>query len=123
MKALTLKQPHAHRVAHGEKTIELRQWTTSYRGPLLICSSKRGVDDGATDSMPRGVAVCVVELCSIRPATNEDRRAACVVRDIDPSRDFAWEVRLVRRIEPFHVRGRLGLFDVDVDLHNLKEAT
>jgi len=36
MKALTVRQPWAHHIAQGLKTIEVRSWRTSYRGPLLI---------------------------------------------------------------------------------------
>lgn len=43
MKALSVKQPWAELIASGVKTIETRTWYTSYRGPLLICSSKRPV--------------------------------------------------------------------------------
>jgi hypothetical protein len=35
-RALSLKQPWAALLVHGHKTIEVRRWPTSYRGPLLI---------------------------------------------------------------------------------------
>jgi len=41
MKALTLFQPWATLVAIGAKKIETRSWTTNYRGPLAIHSSKK----------------------------------------------------------------------------------
>lgn len=40
MKALTLLQPWASLLAHGEKTIETRSWSTNYRGKVLITASK-----------------------------------------------------------------------------------
>ncbi len=40
MKCLSLKQPFADLLAHGEKTIELRKWDTSFRGKFLIHASK-----------------------------------------------------------------------------------
>jgi len=40
MKCLSLKQPFADILAHGEKTIELRKWNTSFRGEFLIHASK-----------------------------------------------------------------------------------
>jgi ASCH domain len=40
MKCLSLKQPFADLLAHGEKTIELRKWKTSFRGEFLIHASK-----------------------------------------------------------------------------------
>lgn len=40
MKALNVKQPWAWLIASGKKTIETRTWSTKYRGPILIVSSK-----------------------------------------------------------------------------------
>lgn len=40
MKALTVQQPHAYLIAAGEKRVENRTWTTSYRGPLAIHAGK-----------------------------------------------------------------------------------
>ncbi|HSF50671.1 MAG TPA: ASCH domain-containing protein [Nitrososphaeraceae archaeon] len=37
---MSLKQPFADLLAHGEKTIELRKWNTSFRGEFLIHASK-----------------------------------------------------------------------------------
>ena len=39
MKALSLYEPWATLIALGEKRYETRSWTTTYRGPLLICAS------------------------------------------------------------------------------------
>lgn len=36
MKALTICQPYAELIACGEKRVENRTWSTSYRGPLAI---------------------------------------------------------------------------------------
>jgi hypothetical protein len=38
--ALSLKQPWATLLAHGRKTIEVRRWSTTYRGPLLIHAAR-----------------------------------------------------------------------------------
>lgn len=40
MKALTLTQPWATLVAKGDKHIETRSWSTTYRGPLAIHAAK-----------------------------------------------------------------------------------
>lgn len=40
MKALSLTQPWASLVAIGEKKIETRSWSSSYRGPLAIHAAK-----------------------------------------------------------------------------------
>lgn len=38
-RALTIHQPWASLIACGEKTVENRTWSTSYRGPVLIHAS------------------------------------------------------------------------------------
>ena len=40
MKTLSLKQPFAELVASGKKKIELRKWSTKFRGEFLIHASK-----------------------------------------------------------------------------------
>jgi hypothetical protein len=36
MRAITIRQPHAQLILLGEKTIELRSWSTRYRIPLTV---------------------------------------------------------------------------------------
>ena len=106
MKALSIRQPWASLIACAEKTIELRAWTTRYRGPLLICASANEQSDG-----PKGVAVAIVDLVDVRPATPADATAA----RCQPCEDaFAWLLAHARPVDPFPVKGRLGLFDVDL---------
>src|SRR3989339_577320 len=47
MKAISLWQPWASLCAVGAKLYETRSWSTSYRGPLLICAAKGGLCTGA----------------------------------------------------------------------------
>jgi hypothetical protein len=104
IRALSVRQPWASLIAEGRKTIETRSWRTSYRGPLLIVSTKR------PDISPAGQALCLVELVDCRPMTPDDERAAGC-----PWRDGAWSWVLVwvRRVEMSPVTGRQGLFFVD----------
>lgn len=106
MKALSLHQPWASLIAQGKKTIETRRWATSYRGPLLICSSGRPVIDG----LPAGKALCVVDLVGCRPMTRADEKAACC--DLYPGA-FAWVLDNRKRVQPFPVQGQQRFFDVD----------
>ena len=94
MKALSVMPYPADRIASGEKVEEYRSWQTEYRGDLLICASSR--NEGP--DLVRGHAICVVELYDIRK---------------DGDRDFAWLIRNVRFVEPFPVKGKLHLYDVD----------
>jgi len=106
MKAVSIKQPWASLIAVGIKTLEIRQWPTEHRGPLLIVSSRRPVIDGHR----HGQALCVVNVVDCRRMTRDDLPFACI-------REFyfdhyAWVLRDVKLIEPFSVIGQLRLFDV-----------
>lgn len=105
MKALSVRQPWADKIARGEKTIEVRTWGTRYRGPLLICASAKACGD-----LPTGVSVCVVHLVDVRPITSNDASAACCA--VDPDIEFAWVLSDPKPIDHSPVKGRLGLFDV-----------
>jgi hypothetical protein len=110
MKALSIKQPWANLIASGEKTVETRLWKTDYRGPLLICSSKR------PDIAPAGHAIAVAQLVDCRPMSVLDEGAArCMKYD----GAVAWVLADVKRIKPFPVQGRIGLFEIGVNEEDL----
>ena len=60
-RALVVRQPRASLIARGEKTVEVRSWTTPYRGPLVIVVAARPA------TPPGGMAICVVE---VRPLSS-----------------------------------------------------
>src|SRR5262245_30199672 len=105
MKALSVKQPWANMIASGEKTIETRTWPTDYRGPLLIVSSKE------PRIAPAGCAVAIVQLTDCRPMTRADECAACC-----PTYQgaYSWVFEGVSAITPVPVRGKIGIFEVDI---------
>ena len=117
MKALSIRQPWASWIASGKKYIETRTWTTSYRGPILICSSKTwddavGVFDEAARALVYGHAIAIAQLVDCRPMTEADQHDACCFYMLGR---YAWVLRDVHRIErPFPVRGMPGLFDVEL---------
>ena len=113
MKALSIKQPWASMIASGEKTIETRTWPTDYRGPLLIVSTKEPRID------PAGYALAVVQLKDCRPMTRADERAACC-----PTYQgaYSWVFEGISPINPVPVRGKLGIFDVEIDENLLELA-
>lgn len=107
MKLLSIKQPWASRIARGVKTIELRSWSTKYRGPILIVSGARPWGQLAPEG-PLGVAICVVDLVDVRPATAADAAAA---NGDPPEGWFAWVIKNPRPVAHVAVKGRLGLYD------------
>jgi hypothetical protein len=141
VRALSVRQPWAELIARGTKSIEVRTWVTSYRGPLAIVASRAcdatlcrdlGLD---LTTLARGALVCLVDLVDCRRMRGRaDRIAAglelyldaCEVperdrslpSDADPDGDddFAWVLSNPRRLEPHAVRGRLSLFSVPVPL-------
>lgn len=116
MKALVVRQPWANWIAIGKKTVETRTWTTKYRGPLLIVAGK-ALDTAALarvggGAFPRGAAIAIVKLVNVT-TMNEVHETAAMV----PCRPglYAWTIELVTVLDPFEVKGRLGLFDVDIN--------
>jgi hypothetical protein len=110
MKAMSLHQPWASLIATGKKTIETRKHRTHHRGPLLICSTKRPYAP-YRGGYPTGVAVCIVEVLDCRPMTDADWPAACC--DAYPNA-WAWVLGPTTPLEPFTVRGKQGMFNVEL---------
>lgn len=106
--AISVKEPWASRIAYGGKTIETRTWRAPRRAVgewLLICASAR------PKSQVSGNAVAVARLAECRPGHDEDSQAAqCSCFGL-----WAWVLEDVRVFVPFPVKGRLGIFEVDVD--------
>lgn len=105
MKAISIKQPWANLIASGRKNIETREWCTPYRGQILLVSSKLPKIE------PAGFAVAVADLVDCRAMTKADEDAAqCAIYP----NAFAWVLQNIRAIEPFPVKGQLGLYEVNV---------
>ena len=96
MKVLSVKQPWAKLIASGSKSIEARTWTTLYRGPLPIVSSKR------PNKPPPGKAVAIAELVDCRQITEADEEAACCKIYPDAK---AWVSENVQRVRPLPAKG------------------
>ncbi len=118
IKTLSVKQPWAWAIAEGLKTIETRKWCPNHRGDILIAASlrpdkiflewlisQRGID--ILGEIEYGKAIAIVELLHCRPMTRADESfALCPVY---PGA-YAWVLGNVRKIEPYPVKGRLGLY-------------
>ena len=111
MRAISIRNPYAHFIMCGEKTIECRTWQTDYRGDVLICSSA----NPKIKNTISGHALCVARLDRIEPFTKEHLDAACM-GDMPDKKSFAWYLEDVRVIKPFAVKGKLNFFDVDDEL-------
>jgi hypothetical protein len=125
MKALSFLQPRAEQVVRGEKTVDIRTWQVSYRGPLAVHASGRRRDDRCRqlgfdpDALAYGALVGVVELTDITPideATYEALRDRHLSEEPYPGAPcYAWHFSGPRRFpQPLPCRGRMGLFDVEI---------
>jgi hypothetical protein len=124
MKALSIHQPWASLVAVGAKTIEVRTWSASHRGPLIICSTVADFDLDDGDIAPGGYALAVVNLVDVRPMTTTDLEKAHL-GDLTKKeraaalRSLAWVFEDAREIVPVPVKGKQGLFELDIPLEPL----
>jgi hypothetical protein len=118
MKAISIREPWASLIHSGKKTIETRTWKTNYRGPLLLCASKKPnqieIVPGliSQSSVIAGMAFATCNLVDIRPMTFEDQKPACVYIYDNAN---SWILEDIKPINPrFEVKGKLSLFDVEV---------
>lgn len=131
-KTLSIKQPWAHLILTGRKTLEMRTWRTAYRGELLITASSQPKNfqlDGMR--LPSGVAICLVDLVDIREFGIDDlveagyegdalRRArnrwlAGLDMNLGDATVYGWRLANPRPTRPAAVKGKLHIFEVDIE--------
>ena len=138
IKAISLWQPWATLIAVGAKKYETRSWKTNYRGALLICASRERnilmpalqeirqkadelkIQNPITGAIffPLGVAVAVVELTEcieteLFKRGHPEFLRESLLGDFSSGR-YAWKLENVRSLDLFPVKGKQGLFDVEV---------
>lgn len=138
MKALWWKQPYGQLMAHGK--IETRTWSTDYRGPVLICTSKtpyserRLMEIAGSENYKRikeilrgqgyynGYAIAVGELYDCRhfvydgTSQYQEEIAKTFVKPSITMGLYGHFYRDVRLIHPFKMKGKLGWGTVDQDI-------
>jgi hypothetical protein len=122
--ALSVRQPWAELIIAGRKSIEVRAWTTDYRGPLWPHAG-RHIDAMLDDKFsivdpPRGAFIGRIELVSVI-SFDATRWEAWRDRHLNPGPYqpglYAWALLTPRRLhEPVPAVGRLGLFPVEPNL-------
>ncbi len=103
---MTIKSPYAQQIIKGVKKFEIRSWPTKYRGTLVITVSKDPV------SPESGTAIGLVDVVDCRAAEPADAEAACL--DAIAQGSYAWVLENPRPIAAFPVKGKLGIFNLDV---------
>lgn len=118
--ALNVRAPWAQLIVVGEKRLEVRDYDTRYRGPLVIVSSltrptqamleRAGVSSRAAEGYLYGHAIGLVDLVDSRPARASDARLA----RCDVGRgQFVWVMANPRPIQPFAQPGRCKPYRID----------
>lgn len=92
MKAISIRQPWAALIGDGHKDIEFRSWSTSHRGPLLICAGAAG-----SGVLSRGVALCVVDVVDCQP---------------DGEGGYEWHLENPRWVKRVPIKGKQSFFEV-----------
>jgi ASCH domain len=118
MRALSVKQPWAQLICDGRKSLEIRTWTTPYRGPLIVVASLQWARDDEDAIVwkdvdgERGALVCLVTLEDVRHAAQDgsDDGAACCALPRRGAAPFAWVLRDPVPLRPVKCRGALGLY-------------
>jgi hypothetical protein len=119
-KALSIRQPWASLIVCGLKTVEIRTWSTAYRGLLYIHASKSQDDIAMNrfqlEAPPMGALLGTVELARVEPFTKE-MWEELAEKHLDNgafiSGLYAWHLENARPLaEPVAYRGERSLFPV-----------
>jgi hypothetical protein len=131
MKALSVRQPWGHLLVHGLKTVEVRKWSTDYRGRLLIHASGKRDEDASRrfglDGLPVGVLLGFVDLLKVEEFTPVSWELLAdehlCVGPFAPC--YAWTIGNPEPLStPVPMKGSLGLFNVDItELVNVETTT
>jgi hypothetical protein len=120
--ALSVRQPWAYLIVMGQKTIELRDWATTYRGMLLIHAAKQ-VDERAMhyfdlqdSGLDLGCLVGAVELVDVLRMTPDTLRARqWEHRDFGPfaKSKYGFVLQTLQVFsEPIPMLGNQGIFSI-----------
>lgn len=128
MKCLTIKQPYVDHILAGLKTVENRNWRTSYRGPLLIHAGlvedrRSGLEsiDGPGYGV-RGAIVGTAMLVDILSPDEALEKIPITARRYVEG-ECCWLLANVRILRtPIFCRGKLGLWDYPIDDDALRAA-
>jgi len=123
-KTISVRQPWANLIVWGLKTIEIRSWSTQYRGKLIIHASKTIDEIGSKrfpmDNQSLGALIGEVDLIDVKPFTVELwSELADSHLDINPYIPglFAWFIsNPVPFDKPIPYSGKQGLFDVELGI-------
>ena len=115
MRALSVRQPWAGLILSGRKTLEIRSWSTTHRGPLVICSCSQPFKGYKAEKSDLACILCLVDLIDVSPWEPSGLPASCIPGDWFPGQ-MAWALDNPRPLERLPFKGKLGLFQIAPDL-------
>ncbi len=124
MKALSLRQPFAKLIVDGKKTIEIRNWNTSFRGKFLIHAAKKVMWDDCKklkvdpNRMFVGAVIGSAELVDVKIYENKKDFRRDFDKHLADNKYFdkpcyGFVLKNAERIKAFEYKGMLGFFEVE----------
>lgn len=122
MKVLTIKQPWAELILRKRKRIELRNWTTSFRGEFLIHSSKKSDKDSMErfgfKKLPEGQILGRANLLGVKDYVDEEefKKDGHKHLVIGGFSKHGFLIENARRLKPFPARGKLNFWNLENEI-------
>ena len=122
--ALSIRQPWAELILSGRKTIELRTWSTDYRGPLWVHTGLKADPDlerrfGLEALFHGGFVgqVLVSSIVRLDPYRWQRWRERHLSEGSMPDKTYGWVLQEpIRLAYPIPAAGELGLFEPSAEL-------
>lgn len=120
--ALSIPQPWIELILTGIKTIEVRTWSTEYRGELWLHAGKKADKDVLKRfnlSVEQLTFGAIIGKCFLFDCVEFDNYTwrkwykKHLVKDTLEKRKYAWYTKDPKRIVPQPFRGRLGLMRIN----------
>lgn len=125
IKALSFRQPWASLILDGRKTMDLRTWSTNYRGALAIYASLEVEKEACKlhkmeiKALTTGALIGIVDLVDVIPLTKQSydahQKKHLAGRNFREGL-YGWALEDPLPLDPPQiVKGRLNLFDVNIN--------
>ncbi len=114
MKCLSVKQPWAWLIVNGFKSIENREWSTKYRGLILIHTGMQ-FDKYAWDYMKEKFKISIPDGLRLGGIVGQTEIADCVSKSesIWFEGPFGFVLRNSKPLPFVPFKGKLGIFDLE----------
>lgn len=132
MKALTICQPYAHLIVSGEKRIENREWSTKYRGKLVIHAGKSRDwltpgDEQRYHTQIFGYAIGIADLVDVLHIDkikrgDYDNNYPWLRKHNHTHGKWCWVLENCQKLTPIQRRGAQGLWNLPDGLFQFNGA-